>query len=233
MHDNATAEHQEFAEYLQRLRRAELVAYLETLHEPVWECELIGIAFPEANLSTGTTHMLYRWHFVLFHVLYSLVPEFASRNLHLHIHCMRTCVIKIPESSFCQHFDDNSTSFCGAPCVEGARLCDFHFQRIDEAAIDSLSIRYFYLDWKNFTALSAENAEKFIGGTRNLLKNHEDYRRCLTVMGLPDGVSPDLLKKRFRHLAKTMHPDLNSGHHNEFAQINAAYRSLMKYLGSG
>lgn len=233
MHDDTALELQEFAEYLRRLRHNELTEYLVNLREPVWECELMRVAFPEANLVTGKPLEMYRWHFVLFHVLYSLVPELARLGLYLHIHFMRTCVRNYPEPSFCQHFDDNSTDFCGAPCDEKARLCAFHFQRSDETAIDMISDRYFYLDRKNFTALAAENAEKFINGAWNLLRNHEDYQRCLAVMGLPEGISLDLLKKRFRHLAKTMHPDLNAVHHDEFAQINTAYRRLIGYLSNG
>jgi len=232
MHDNSSPEYQEFSEYLHRLRRDELAEYLAHLHEPVWECELMRVAFPEANLITGTPLQMYRWHFVLFHVLYSLAPEFANRGLYLHIHFMRTCVKKYPEPSFCRHFDEISTNFCDAKCVEESQLCDFHFQRTDETAINSLSDQYFYLDWENFTSLGAESAEKFINGAWNLLQNQENYRRCLAIMGLPEGVSIDLLKKRFRHLAKTMHPDLNAVHHNEFAKINTAYRSLLKYLGN-
>lgn len=230
MNDLSAPEYLEFAEYLTRLRRLELIEFLEEQREPIWECELMRVACPEADLISGAPLEMYRWHFVLFHVLYSLVEEFARRGLYLYIHFMRTCVKPFPGNSACRHFTDESAAFCGAPCGDGARFCTFHFQRIDETAIDSLSERYFYLDWKNFTALSAETAEKFMGGAWQLLQNHEDYRHCLTVMGLPEGVSLDLLKKRFRYLAKTMHPDVSAGHHEEFARINVAYRRLLGYL---
>ncbi len=222
-----------FADYLQRLRRPELLQYLESLHEPVWECELLRVAFPEADLIKAPALEMYRWHFVLFHVLYGLVPDFARRGLYLHIHFMRTCVQKFPEASLCRHFDDENARFCRVQCGEDRLLCDFHFRQVDEMAIDSISERYFYLAPENFSALSGENAEKFINGAWNLLQNHEDYCRCLTVMGLPEGVTLDLLRKRFRYLAKTMHPDLNGVDYREFAAINAAYRRLLAYLGSG
>ncbi|HNW11829.1 MAG TPA: J domain-containing protein, partial [Candidatus Rifleibacterium sp.] len=67
-------------------------------------------------------------------------------------------------------------------------------------------------------------------GAWNLLHHQEEYRRCLAIMGLPEGVSLDLLRKRFRHLARTLHPDINPVDHAEFARINSAYRTLLKLL---
>ncbi|NCB37516.1 MAG: hypothetical protein EOM80_01995 [Erysipelotrichia bacterium] len=225
-------ENKGFVDYLQQLKLEELAGVLENQQEPVWECELMKVAFPEADLINGAPLEIYRWHFVLFHVLYKLASEFAGRGLYLHIHFMRTCVKKNPGPTLCRYFDDKLTNFCGALCREDRQLCDFHFQKIDDAAIDSLSERYFYLNPANFEALSCENAEKFIGGAWNLLQNPKEYHRCLRVMGLPEGVSIDLLKKRFRYLAKTMHPDTNAVHHDEFAQINSAYRMLLTCLNN-
>lgn len=225
--------YQEFAGYFSRLKRVELADYLENLREPVWECELMRIACPEADLVSGPPIEMYRWHFILFHALYSMSAELAARGLYLHVHFMRTCVKPYPEPSCCRYFDDDLTSFCNAPGIEGAQFCEFHFSRIDEMAIDSLSERYFYLDWKNFSALSAANVEKFMNGAWQLLKNHDDYLHCLSVMGLPEGISLAVLRTRFRHLAKTMHPDISKGNHDEFARINDAYRKLLNYLGNG
>lgn len=222
-----------FEDYLQRLRRAELLQYLDSLRDPVWECEVMQVAFPEIDLLNDPPLEMYRCHFVLFHVLYSLAPEFYQRGFYLHIHFMRICVQSFPTTSFCQYFDDENTCFCNAPCHAGKQFCDFHWQRIDETAINRLSECYFYLDPENFFAMNVENTEKFMNGAWNLLQNHEDYCRCLAVMGLPDGVTMNLLKKRFRYLAKTMHPDLNAVDHKEFAAINTAYRRLISYLGNG
>lgn len=223
-------EYPEFAGYLARLRSPELKACLEELREPVWECELMRVACPEADLISGAPLEMYRWHFVLFHALYSLAPRFAEQGLYLHIHFMRTCLRVYPGPGCCRHFDDETADFCRAPCSADSSWCDFHRGRNDETALDSLSDRYFYLDGSNFDALSAENAEKFMNGAWNLLQNYDEYRRCLDVLGLPEGVSLELLKKRFRHLARTMHPDLNAVHHDEFARVNAAYRKLLTCL---
>jgi len=228
-----SAESQEFVELMSRLRMTELASFLENQREPVWESELMRIALPEADLVRGTPLEMYRWHFALFHALYLLAPEFSRRRLYLHIHFMRTCVKEYPEPSLCQYFSDELVDFCGASCNEAQQWCDFHARRIDETAVDWLSDRYFYLDTANFMALNAENAEKFMVGAWSLLQNHADYLQCLKVLGLPEGVSVDILKKRFRHLAKTLHPDISSAHHEEFAHINSAYRRLLAYLGNG
>ena len=222
-----------FNAYLQSANRDGLHEYLENLREPVWECELIRIAFPDADLINGSALEMYRWHFVLFHLLYLLVPEYAENNRYLHIHFMRTCLRDYPTAGSCRHFDDERAEFCAAPCQNEAQLCEFHLARIDETGIDRLSDRYFYLDPANFTALSAENAEKFMAGAWKLLQNYEEYRRCLAILDLPEGVSIDVLKKRFRYLARTMHPDITAGHHEEFSKINTAYRSLLNWLSSG
>ena len=46
----------------------------------------------------------------------------------------------------------------------------------------------------------------------------------------PVKVYLDLLRKRFRHLARTLHPDVNPVDHAEFARINSAYRTLLKLM---
>ena len=219
-----------FSSYLRQANLIALKKYLDKQREPVWECELIRVAFVDADLISGSALEMYRWHFVLFHLLYLLVPEYAGSNRYLHIHFMRTCVREYPASGRCRHFDDEMAEFCAAPCQNDGQLCDFHLARIDETGIDRLSDRYFYLDPANFTALSAENAEKFMAGAWKLLQNYEEYRRCLAILDLPEGVSIDVLKKRFRYLARTMHPDITAGHHEEFSKINTAYRNLLNWL---
>ncbi|NLF97638.1 MAG: DnaJ domain-containing protein [Candidatus Riflebacteria bacterium] len=222
-----------FSSYLSKADLLALKDYLDNMREPVWECELIRVTFADADLISGSALEMYRWHFVLFHLLYLLVPEYAEQNRYLHIHFMRTCLRDYPAAGRCRHFDDEQAEFCAAPCRNDELLCDFHLARIDDTGIDRLSDRYFYLDPANFTALSAENAEKFMAGAWKLLQNYEEYRRCLAILDLPEGVSIDVLKKRFRYLARTMHPDITAGHHEEFSKINTAYRNLLNWLSAG
>ncbi len=127
----------DFLSYLNRLNRDALQNYLENLREPVWECELIRIAFPDADLSSGSALEIYRWHFVLFHVLYELVPVFAELNSYLHIHFMRTCVRKYPAAGRCRYFDDEQVEFCAALCSNDAQFCDFHQARLTSRLISS------------------------------------------------------------------------------------------------
>lgn len=230
MKQSGCEQHADFFRYCAELQSDALLAYLETLHEPVWECELMRVALPAADLVNGAALEMYRWHFVLFHALYGLQSRFAGRGRYLFVHFMRTCVRDLPAVGCCRYFDEDSAAFCGAGCDAGAQFCAFHGRRGDDLSVDMLSERYFYLDPANFSALAAENAEKFISGAWNLLHHQEEYRRCLAVMGLPEGVSLDLLRKRFRHLARTLHPDINPVDHAEFARINSAYRTLLKLL---
>lgn len=219
-----------FNEYLARLNGEAMASYLETLRTPVWECELMHVALPAVDMISGPALELYRWHFVLFHCLYRQQQVFAERGRYLYIHFMRTCVRDFPAAGCCNEFDSEALEFCAARCSAHEQKCELHAPETDEMALDALSERYFYLDTSNFVALAAENAEKFIGGAWNLLQNHDEYQRCLKILGLPEGVTLDLLKKRFRYLARTLHPDLNKVHHEQFACINTAYRTLLKFM---
>lgn len=217
---------------LSRMCKTELKEFVLAAAEPVWESELLKIAFPEIEIAGDDSLGLFQAHFALFHELYKMQAELSEQGLHLHIHFMRTVVRRFPDSGKCREFFDDVADFCRAPCVEESTKCRFHFSLEDLKAVDALSEKYFYLDAQNFNSLNAETADKFINGAWQLLQNHDDYRKCLETMGLPDGVSVDLVKKRFRHLAKTMHPDVSSGFDKEFAAVNSAYRKLLAYLGA-
>lgn len=218
--------------FLEEICHEELKGFLLASPEPVWESELLKIAFPDINVACGDSLSLFQSHFALFHKLYLMQNELFDQNLYLHIHFMRTVVRSFPEPGCCREFLEENSEFCGAECCEESTRCRFHFSPEDQNALDRLSEKYFYLEKNNFKSLTAETADKFINGAWQLLQNHDDYRKCLAVMGLPEGVTVDLLKKRFRYLARTMHPDLVGCHNNEFAQINAAYRKLLAYLGA-
>ncbi len=222
---------EEFSSYLARMQLKKLREFVDALRSPVWECELMRVAFPEANLISGTALQMYRWHFVLFHALYRLADEYSRAGKYLHIDFMGTCLYERPAEKSCQVFVAEMTKFCGAACVDGFSACEFHRQNTDQMAIDRLSDRYFYADESNFSALAASHAEKFLSGAWHLLQNHDDYLLCLHTLDLPDGVTKEQVKKRFRHLARTMHPDISEHSSEEFAIMNAAYRKLLIYLG--
>ncbi len=218
--------------YLEKLCHEELKKFLLSTKEPVWESMLLKIAFPDIDVVCGDSLSLFQSHFALFHQLYLMQDELFSRNLYLHIHFMRTVVRIFPESGRCREFLEDNSDFCGAECYEESSRCRLHFFLEGQKAVDMLSEKYFYLDKNNFKSLTAETADKFINGAWQLLQNHDDYCKCLAVMGLPEGVTVSILKKRFRYLARTMHPDLVGSQNNEFALINAAYRKLLVYLGA-
>jgi len=218
--------------YLARMFKNELLEFLLASTEPVWESELLKIAFPEIEIAGDDSLELFQAHFSLFHELYNLQNELIKQDRYLHVHFMRTVVRCFPVTGECREFFDDSADFCRAPCVEESTKCRFHFPLEDLQAIDMLSEKYFYLDKQNFASLNAETAEKFINGAWQLLQDQDDYQKCLKIMGLPAGVTVDLVKKRFRHMAKTMHPDVSSGFDKEFAAVNSAYRKLLAYLGA-
>ena len=151
--------------------------------------------------------------------------------MYLHIHFMNIFLSGYPEAGLCRHYDADSGLFCKVvSSLETNQLCDFHFSRISDSSIDSLSDRYFYLDPKNFHTVSEDDAESFLAGAWNLLTNYDECRDSYEILGLPENSDLKTVKARFRLLAKEHHPDLSTGHHEKFSQINSAYRSVVNYI---
>jgi DnaJ-class molecular chaperone len=52
---------------------------------------------------------------------------------------------------------------------------------------------------------------------------------ALETLSLPRLITRDDIKKRYRHLARELHPD-KGGDEQQMAQINEAYEVLMEYI---
>ena len=201
--------------------------YLRAQHEPCYESQLLRVAFPELDISQADTLTLYQSHFLLFHVLYGLQNEFYQENQYLHIHFMRTRLAPYPEAGHCRFFEALIGRFCESACASGAEYCDFHRARIGDMALDDLSLRYFYLDFRNFYKLDERTALAFVNGTWEILAHYEDYRRSFKVLDLPESADIAMIKKRFRELAKQYHPDAGATSNERFHEINNAYQLLL------
>lgn len=55
---------------------------------------------------------------------------------------------------------------------------------------------------------------------------------ALTCMGFSEFPSPDVLRQRYRELAKRWHPDLNKGNEEDFKRLNRAYSHLSSRVGA-
>jgi hypothetical protein len=221
----------EFATRVQAIDQAALKRFLRSQQEPCYESQLLRIAFPELDISQANTLFLYQSHFLLFYVLYRLQNEFYQENRYLFIHFMRTILVTYPEAGQCRFFDEHLCCFCEAACSAEDDYCDFHRAQVRETALDELSLRYFYLDSRNFYKLDEHTATAFINGTWEILTHYENYRQSFKTLGLPESADLKMIKKRFRELAKQHHPDLGATSNETFHEINNAYQLLLHIHG--
>ncbi len=221
----------EFTVRVQAIDCIALKQYLCAQQEPCYESQLLRVAFPDLDISQADTLTLYQNHFLLFHVLYRLQDELYRENQYLFIHFMRTMLTTYPEVGHCRFFEELLGRFCESACAADTGYCDFHRAQIGDTAVEDLSLRYFYLDHRNFYKLDERTATAFINGTWEILTHYEDYRQSFTILGLPERADMAMIKKRFRELAKQYHPDAGATSSERFHDINNAYRLLVHIHG--
>jgi DnaJ domain/DNA-J related protein len=220
----------DFKNKLDSVNINEIKDFLLSLTKPCYESELLKIAFKELNILNTDSLTLYQNHFVLFHILHILKSEFEKTGKYLHIHFMRTFLLDYPEKNRCRLYNDKLSVFCGSACVKNRFYCDFHFEKIKDNQIDSISEKYFYLDESNFFKLNKETIEPFLNGTWEILKNYDEYKNSFKILDLPESTTLDVIKKRFKYLAKKFHPDKGNAIEDKFKEINNAYQLLMKII---
>ena len=213
---------------LEKIDRNKLKDYLQSLKSPCYESELFKLAFPKVPISGTDPLEVYQNHFLLFHMLYQFQTELYQENKYLHIHFMRTFLADYPAAGMCRFYDEFAGRFCGEGSREDDNYCTYHLEIVGESEVEELSARYFYLDKENFYRLNRETAEAFIRGTWETLKYYNDYKESFRILDLPESADIDMIKKKFRALAKVYHPDLGAESHEKFNEINRAYRLLVQ-----
>lgn len=220
-----------FIERKKSFNKSAVKFFLEGLRAPCYESDVMKAAFGLENLS-GEALELYQLHFLLFHELYKLQREYADRNQYLHIHFMRTYLLPYPSSRHCAYYHPEG-HFCESETAE--TYCDFHKDQMGDNALEDVSIKYFYLDEKNYDSIGGEEAEDFIRGIWELMKSWDRVEKSRAILGLPTGFDRAMVKRKFIQLAKTFHPDVSRGiipdREDDFIQLNNAYRFLMNLKG--
>ncbi|PIE32963.1 hypothetical protein CSA56_13610 [candidate division KSB3 bacterium] len=220
----------EFSTRLRTIDREQLKHYLRSLPTPCYESQLFRVAFPDVEVTLAEPLSLYQHHFLLFHLLYQLQDEFYAEGEFLFVHFMRTIVRPYPDIGACRFFEENLTLFCRAACPPGKTYCDVHEAMVGQTALEELSVKYFYLDERNFEKLDAETAEAFLNGTWEIFAHYDTYQNSLRVLGLSETADLSLIKKTFKRLAKRHHPDLGGQSHETFIELNNAYQFLIRAL---
>lgn len=207
--------------------KSSVKTYLEGLKAPCYENDIMKAAFGTAELTSEALE-LYQMHFVLFHELYRLQSEYAQEGYYLHIHFMRTYLLPYPTVGHCFYYNPDGY-FCKTKSSEA--YCSFHREQIGEKALEDVSIKYFYLDEKNYESVSGEDAEDFIRGTWELMTTWDKVDEARRLLDLPSGFDKAMVRRKFKKLAKTFHPDVSNRliveREDEFIKINSAYRFLV------
>lgn len=194
------------------------------------ESELLRIAFPGQRIAGADPLALFRHHFLLFYHLYRLQDRFQAEGKHLHIHFMRTGLFPLPPAGQCRFFDPEELAFCAERTPQGTAYCLGHAGPIPDGALETLSLRHFYLDPANFNALDRHTIQAFLDGAWELLTGFDRYQESLEILGLTDTPTLDQVRQRFRQLAMRHHPDHETGSAEEFQAINRAYRFLLRVI---
>jgi len=207
------------------------VGALKTLieNDTVFESKMMKASFPDIDIIKMPAIELYRLHFVLFHILYSLQNEYAKADKYLYVHFMRTTVLDYPDKKSCAYFNEKTMSFCYLPVSEKGNHCHQHNEHLGDLALESLSLKYFYLDKSNYDKLDSVTAESLLSGAWEILSNEFSLNDAYLHLGLHGHENMRTIKMRFRELCKTHHPD-NGGDKNKFMTINRSYRMLTKWL---
>lgn len=219
-----------FDEIIINLQQMEVVACLESATEPLYESQVMRVAFPDIRLSVSDSLQMFQYHFVLFHYLYELQSTYADQGQYLYIHFMRIYLTDYPADGLCRYYDETFCRFCGDIGESG--YCDIHRKGIGFAELEKISDRYFYKDKNNFEILNVETADAFINGAWEILSNFTMYKESFKVLGLSDQATILEIRKRFYFLAKETHPDVGGCNESRFIAINNAYQFLMKVVSA-
>lgn len=217
----------EFNRKLNQIDRGRILSFLQKAEKPCWESTLYKIAFPHSPMLNEETLTMFQHHFLLFHLLYRLQADLFETGRYLHVHFMRIHLADYPGDGYCRYYEEASGRFCGAPCLSSRTYCQFHLPHMGETELETLSSRYFYLDLENYYNVDIPLLEAFKNHTWNMLKHGKSLHKSYAVLDLPVTADRQMVKRKFRKLAKVYHPDMGPSSHERFNEINRAYRTIM------
>lgn len=91
-------------------------------------------------------------------------------------------------------------------------------------------LRAFYLDLGHLRGITAQDLDRLLGAFWARWRRRDRVHDALAVLGLAEGVRPAEVRRRYRRLAMTHHPD-RGGDTARFQEINAAMRVLTERRG--
>ncbi len=162
---------------------------------------LAGLSYFKGSLNDEL--VMFRQHFLLFHLLYLLRDRLIADQSHdLQIHCLDIRLIPY-------------------------RRCE----RGEQALQVKDHLRAYYLDWSNCRDTSRQDVIDMIRGFHKAIFTGQDRQRAREVFGLPAHADRRSVKKRFRELVRRHHPDFG-GDAEQFRRVMKAARILLPAPGS-
>lgn len=142
---------------------------------------------------------LFQTHFFLFHVLYRLRDMlFQQGRYELEIFCLEI------------------------------RLWPYRPDELQsEGLVEADPLREYYLDLNNLHEIDAAEVRRLLTGFFGRLEAYEQRRDAYKVLGLEEGASLQVVRRRYRVLAKKHHPD-RGGDSEKFQEVEHAMQLLSR-----
>lgn len=209
---------------------------------PVFETTLLREFFPDkSKYAFGEiTLNLLQMHFLLYHHLHKLAFSLKQSDYILHIQLINIYLLKKPSSSYCPSFNKQITRFCLAKKDEQQPYCDYHLEKeqqlIQMKPLVPHGIENYYLNFDHFHTLEDEfdSLKNQAMKIQKWALVHNDLDSHYKNLGLRFGDPLEKIKSRYKYLAKSFHPDLNTSPlvQQEFKQITQSYNLIKEFLKS-
>lgn len=150
---------------------------------------------------------MFQCHFMLFHCLYTLQKQWVSEG-----------------AGYLQVLATDIRLF---PLVEGESNAVLN-------STESQKLQAYYLDLNNLRNTDEADVQVLLKDFWSKMEKHfgheqDNLNDAFSVLKLPPSASKTEVKKRYRELMHSHHPD-KGGTHHQAIEIEQAYRRLMEYL---
>ena len=193
-----------FAEHAPEQLYEPIVEILERFPGGLSEHELLRALTDEGFLGFNPELLsedlaLFQTHFFLFHVLYRLRDTLLQQGRYeLEIFCLEI------------------------------RLWPYRPDELQsEGLVEADPLREYYLDLKNLHEIDAAEVRKLLSGFFGRLEAYEQRRDAYKVLGLEEGASLQVVRRKYRVLAKKHHPD-RGGDSEKFQEVEHAMKLLSR-----
>lgn len=166
---------------------------------------------------------LFRYHFSLYHALYLLKNEMTS--YYLHTDCMRIRLAAIPVTT-CHFYDETTGSFCDNS-IDDFSYCSIHREHgINNRKPVHDVLTSFYRNSSNITFSQFDMLWTIMDRVMAYGFHYQEYNEAMKFLGIRS-LSKKELTRRYRHLARLWHPDLQRGDHEKMKKLNSMYALLL------